>query len=249
MLFPLRWSFVMLSMLLLCGTLHAQNQSIASKQIESDIVKALSKEATYKTALVQVLLKSSKQTEIERLAIKLDGVELGQLLVDHMTVVCENPVIDLKKLKKDKDLEFRSYGKTKTNILVSVASLEKYLQRKAEQFNKKNVQISLKFTTPFIECFYDVPKNEIASESVELLKKFIKGDKIEGYAAFQLTAKDNGLYASSSKVITNHFLLPNALLEIFQTKFNPFDEIVVIKPFQYSINSVTVQSKYIYMTN
>ena len=94
-----------------------------------------------------------------------------------------------------------------------------------------------------------VPKSEIASESVDLLKKFIRGDKIEGYAAFRMDAKANALYASSSKVITNHFLLPNGLLHIFESKFNPFDEIVVVKPFDYTIENLTVQPKYIYMSN
>jgi len=243
--------------LLLCSLLFvflssqitAQSQSPAAKGLESDIVKALGSATGCRSVTVRVSLKNTKGSDIERLAVKLDGVAVGQLVVDHMTIVCDNPVIDKKKLQKDKVLEFISYGVSKVSIFASAGSLERYLQAKAHQFNKKNVHISVKFTPPYIECTYDVPKNEIASESVALLKKFIKGDKIEGYAAFQMEAKNNGLYAYSSKVITNHFLLPNALLGIFQSKFNPFDEIVVLKPFQYTINSLTVQSKYIYMTN
>ena len=227
----------------------AQNQATAAKGLESDIAKALSTSTGCKGITVQVSLKNSKGSEIERLAIKFDGVALGQLVADHMTFIFDNPVIDRKKLQKEKILEFVSFGVPRVGIFASAGSLEQYLQAKAQQFNKKNVHISVKFTPPYIECTYDVPKNEIASESVDLLKRFIKGDKIEGYAAFQIAAKNNGLYASSSKVITNHFLLPSALLKIFESKFNPFDQIVELKPFRYTINNLTVQSKYIYMSN
>jgi hypothetical protein len=214
-----------------------------------NIAAALKRTLHCATVEARVQTPGDGSQKMKSLAIIINNIQLGQFTVDRMTLLYENPVIDMSRLKKNKNLHFLSYSKNKVNILVSVAYLEKYLQRKAQQFNKKNVRISLKFTPPFIECFYDVPKNEIASESVELLKKFIKGDKIEGYAAFQLTAKDNALYASSSKVITNHFLLPNALLEIFQTRFNPFDQIPVPEPFAYKINNLTVQAKYIYLTN
>jgi hypothetical protein len=78
------------------------------------------------------------------------------------------------------------------------------------------------------------------------LDKFIKGGKLEGYAAFQIKVKNNELYALSSKVIVNHFLIPNPILREWETKFNPFDGIPVLKPFHYSINNVVVQNKYIY---
>ena len=233
----------------LAGSLCAQNQSAISKGLEAEIGRALSASTGCKKVTVRVLFKSPKSSDIERLSVKMEVVPIGQLAADHLTIVCDNPVIDRNKLQKEKELVFVSQGKTRVSIFASAGALEQYLQKKAGQFDKKNVHINLKFTPPYVECTYDVPKSEIASESVELLKKFIKGDKIEGYAAFQLGTKNNDLYAYSSKVITNHFLLPNALLGVFQSKFNPFDRIEEVKPFRYTINNLTVQAKYIYLSN
>lgn len=217
--------------------------------METEIAAALTSATGCTSIMVRLTPVPGKTQDIKQLAIKLDGVALGQLVADHVTLILDNPVINQKRLKADNELVFVSQGKTKVGILASAASLKNYLQRKALQFNKKDVHIEVKFTPPFIECTYDVPKSEIASESVGLLKKFIKGDKIEGYAAFRFDVKDNGLNAYSSKVITNHFLLPNGLLTTFQSKFNPFDQIVELRPFHYRINNLTVQSKYIFMTN
>jgi hypothetical protein len=236
-------------LILLCCVTVSQAQQSSTVAFENAITRALAGSTGARHVTVRITNKQDKPSEILRLAIKLEGVEVGQLVADNMMVVTENPVIDVTKLRKENRLEFVSHGKMKVSILASVKSLHDYLQKKAQQFNKKNVNISLKFTPPYVECFYDVPKDEVAPESVDMLKKFIPGDKIEGYAVFRIDAKENGLYASSSKVITNHFLLPNALLQLFESKFNPFDQIAVLKPFDYNINSLTVQSKYLYLTN
>lgn len=226
-----------------------QNALAADKQLEGEIARALRSTLNCKNIDVRIFSNAQKPNKIERLAIKMDGVELGQLEADHMTVVYNSPVIDLKRLKRENVLVVSSSSKFKVSILASVKALEKYLMKKANQFNKKNVHISLKFTPPYIECLYDVPVHEIAPESVDLLKTFVRGGKVEGYAAFKIEARNNALYASSSKVITNHFLLPNALLRMFQSKFNPFDEIAVVGPFQYTINNVSVQSSYVLLSN
>ena len=240
-----------LAALLWVASLPAQvkDRTRPGGEIESQIVKALNKSVRCKKIQVQATYSAERPTELERLAIKMDEIEIQQLIADHMTVVYEKPVINTNKLKKDQQLEFISSSKTKVSILASAKSLEQYLMRKAAQFNKKNVRISLKFSPPYIECLYDVPANEIASESVELLKTFIRGGKVEGYAAFKIEVKENALYAFSSKVITNHFLIPNPILNLFQSKFNPFDQIQVVKPFQYTLSNLTVQSKYMFMTN
>ncbi|MCX6141752.1 MAG: hypothetical protein NTZ35_00890 [Ignavibacteriales bacterium] len=240
---------LLLTVLLLFVMVPVESQQLNLKSLETMLTQAVVNTTGCKNVVVRVTAKPEKLGEIARIAIKLVGIAVGQLVVDNMTIVTDNPVIDLKKLRGENRLEFISYGSMKVSILASVRALEDYLQRKAAQFNKKDVHISLKFTPPYIECNYDVPKKEIASESVDLLKKFIPGDKIEGYAVFRIEAKDNGLYASSSKVITNHFLLPNMLLRLFESKFNPFDEISVVKPFSYRINNVTIQSNYVFMTN
>ncbi len=238
-----------LLVVLIPSILFAQKPAVSGKGLEGQIASALTSMTGCKNVIVQISMKGNTPGSIERLALKLESVPIGQLVADFMTVVYDSPAIDIKRLQKDKVLAFTSHGNPRVGIFASAGSLENYLQKKAEQFNKKNVHITLKFTPPYVECTYDVPKSEIASESADLLKKFIKGDKIEGYAAFQMDAKANALYASSSKVITNHFLLPNRLLRMFESKFNPFDEITVVQPFEYTINNLTVQPKYMYMSN
>ncbi len=224
-------------------------QIYSDKQLEDEITKALRKSIKCEKIEVRIEYNPKNLPEIKRLLVKIDGIVLEQFVADHMTLAYESPVIELNKLKKEKELKFLSYSKSKVSILASVESLEKYFINKANQFNKKNVRISIKFTPPYIECFYNVPASEITSESIQLLKPFIKQGEVEGYAAFKIEAKDNTLYAFSSKVITNHFLLPNAILKTFEARFNPFDNIPVVKPFQYNINNITVQSKYIFLTN
>jgi hypothetical protein len=249
-----RWSPALLAWLLICSVLAgelfarpADDRNTA--KLESAVTAALRKSVNARGIAVKVELASGNGSEIQKLIVKMENVEIGQLAADRMTILIESPVLDRRKLEKDEVLEFRSQGKCQVGIFASPGSLERYLQRKAEQFNKKSVHFALKFTPPYIECTYDVLKSEIASESVELLKKFVPGDKIEGYAAFRLDAKDNGLIATASKVITNHFLLPGGLLRAFESKFNPFDQIPVVAPFQYTINKLTVQAKYVFMSN
>jgi hypothetical protein len=226
---------------------HGQDSN--KKKYEEEIAASLKKNLVCTKIEARIETLGEKPQSIKNLAIIIDNLSLGQFKADRMTVIYENPVIDVVKLKKGKGLQFISYTKNKVSILASTESLQKYVSEKSKQFNKKNVQISLKFTPPYVECFYSVPVNEIASESVQLLKSFIRGDKIEGYAAFTITAKKNALYAYSSKVIVNHFLIPNVTLDAFQDRFNPFDEIPVVRPFEYTINNITIQSKYIFMTN
>jgi hypothetical protein len=152
-------------------------------------------------------------------------------------------------LRHSKELNIPSYSKSKVGILISSGAIERYLGNKANQIGKRYNKISIKFSPPYIECLFDVPASEISPETLQLLNKFVKGAKLEGYAAFQIKAKNNDLYALSSKVIVNHFLIPDLILKELQTKFNPFDGIPVLRPFQYSINNLTVQNKYLFLTN
>jgi len=227
----------------------AWSQDATAKKLGDDIAAALKRTLHCATVEARVQTSGGGSQTMKNLAIIINNIQLGQFYADRMTLLYDNPVIDMQKLKKNRDIHFISYSKNKVNILASAESLQKYFVAKARQFNKKNVKITLKFSPPFIECFYNVPIDQIASESVSLLKSFIPGDKIEGYAAFKIDVKGNAISAFSSKVIVNHFLLPNGIIETFQKRFNPFDQIPVPDPFVYSINTLTVQSKYIFLTN
>lgn len=237
---------LLLSLVIAPAFLPAQPSSPI--EVESLIQKSIENAVSARSVTVQLIAGTSRSS-FRRLAVKIDGAEIGHLTADRMTVLLENPLINVPLLQQSQKLEIANGSDAKVSILISAESLEQYLQRKAQQFNKRNVNITLKFTPPYIECFYDVPKDEVAPESVALLKKFIPGDRIEGYAAFQISVRDNMLSATSSKVITNHMLLPGPLLRAFESKFNPFDEVPTVGPFQYRLRNLNVQAKYIYMAN
>jgi hypothetical protein len=217
--------------------------------LEEEVLKALSKSIECKKMEVLIVSAKGKADLLKTLTVKCDDINLGQTVADTMTLVYEDPVIDVVTLRRSKELHISSYSRSKVSMLISVGGLEKYFSNKAKQFGKRYNRISIKFSPPYIECFFDVPAQEISPETLKLLDRFVKGGKLEGYAAFQLKVKDNALYALSSKVIVNHFLVPELILRELQRQFNPFDGFPIIKPFPYSINHATVQNKYIYLTN
>jgi len=198
---------------------------------------------------VKIEYTNKKPTSINRLTVKLEEVLLRELRADYMTLVYEKPVIDLPQLKNKKELKILSYSKNKVGILITPKSIERYLFEKANRLKKRYNRISIKFTPPFIECLFDVPASEISPETLKLLNQFVKHSKLEGYAAFQIRVKENVLHAFSNKVIVNHFLIPELILKELQSRFNPFDSIPVLNPFQYSISNATVQNKYIFLSN
>lgn len=244
-------SILFVFLLLVGSTLSAGELPTPSKKspLEEEVLKSLGKSVQCKKIEVQVGSAKEKANVLKTLTVKLEGMTLGKIVADYMTIVYEDPVLDLAKLRQSKELNILSSSRKKMSILISAAAIQGYFDNKAKEFRKKFNRISIKFSPPYIECFFDVPAQEISPETLKLLDKFVKGGKFEGYAAFQLKAKDNALYAFSSKVIVNHFLIPEFILQEMQKKFNPFDGIPIIKPFQYSINTVTVQNKYLYLSN
>ena len=217
--------------------------------LEEEVLKALSKSVQCKKIEVQIESAKERANALKTLTVKFDSINLGQMVADYMTIIYEDPVIDLIKLRQSKEVNISSYSKNRVSILISTGEIEKYFSAKANQVKKRYNKILIKFSPPYIECLFDVPASEISPETLKLLDKFIKGGKLEGYAAFQIKVKNNELYALSSKVIVNHFLIPELILRELQTKFNPFDGIPVVKPFQYSINNLAVQNKYLFLTN
>jgi hypothetical protein len=227
---------------------YARSPGDSVKSWEDEASKAIGRSIPYKKVEVQIEMAKGKADRLKSLAVKFDDIVLGEMAADHMTLLYEDPVIDLARLKQSKELILSSYSKEKVGILISAGAIERYLGNKAKQLNKNYNRISIKFSPPYVECLFDVPASEISPETLKLLN-IVKGTKLEGYAAFQIKAKNNELYALSSKVILNHFLIPELILKELQTKFNPFERIPVVKAFQYTINTVTVQNKYIYLTN
>jgi len=227
---------------------YAEPPGDSVKSLENEASKAIARSIPCKKVEVQIEMAKGKANTLKSLAVKFEGIVLGEMAADHMTLLYEDAAVDLLRLKQSKELNLSSYSRGKVGILISAEAIERYLGNKAKQLNKSYNKISIKFSPPYVECLFDVPASEISPDTLKLLN-IVKGTKLEGYAAFQIKAKNNELYALSSKVIVNHFLIPELILKELQTKFNPFEGIPVVKPFQYTINTVTVQNKYIYLTN
>jgi len=223
----------------------AETRELTNKPLENEIRQILSRNIQCKNIVVQVRLSKEKPNEIKTLAVKLEGAVLGEIVADYITVVYEKPVIDFNQLKKAKKLKIISSSGSKAGILISKKAIDRYIAGKV----KKQVRISIRFSPPYAECFFDIPVSEIPPKTLKLLDKYVKGKRLEGYAAIQLKAKDNALSALSSKIIVNHFLIPTAIRQQLQNTFNPFYRIVVLSPLRYSINNVNVQNNYLFLTN
>jgi len=247
--FPPYFLPILILLLLPISSIGISPEPHKKSSLEEEVLIALSKGIQCKKIEVQIGSQKEKPNVLKTLTVKLDSINLGQMVADYMSVIYEDPVIDLVKLRQSEEVNISSHSKNRVSILISTGGVEKYFGTKANQVKKKYNTISIKFSPPYIECLFDVPAGEISPDTLKLLDKFINGGKLEGYAAFQLKVKNNELYARSSRVIVNHFLVPELILRELETKFNPFDGIPVVKPFQYSINNLTVQNKYLFLTN
>jgi hypothetical protein len=223
----------------------AETPELTSKPLENEITKILSRDVHCKKNVVQIRLSNEKPNEIKTLAVKVEGAVLGGIVADYITVVYEKPVIDFNQLKKAKKFKIISSSGRKAGILISKNVMERYIVGKV----KKQVRISIRFSPPYAECFFDIPVSAIPPETMKLLHKYVKGKKLEGYAAMQIKAKDNALSIQSSKVIVNHFLIPDAIRQELQNSFKQVEHIGVLSPLRYSINNVTVQNNYLFFTH
>lgn len=223
-------------------------ESENKNDFEVIFTKAIKNEIKCSNITVKTILDKDNANKIVSLAIKIEGGELDNIKADYITIQLDNPVFNIQSIKKSNRLRFSSYSNKKVNILLSLNTLQNYLQDRAKEFGKNSAEIRLKFTPPFVECFYSVPTKEVASETLGMISKFLSGEKLEGYAAFTFKVNKNELSAFSSKVILNHFLLPNTVLSLFEKKFNPFEKISPLSILDFKLNSLVVQSKYLLLS-
>ena len=223
----------------------SETPNLTARTLENEIMNILGKNIQCKKIMVQIRLSQEKPNEIKTLAVKFENAVIGDLVADYITILYEKPVIDFNQLKKAKKFKIISSSESKVGILISAKAIERYIAGKV----KKQVRISIRFSPPYAECFFDIPVSEIPPKTLKLLNKYVKGKRLEGYTALQMKAKDNALFALSSKVIVNHFLIPGAIRQELQNMFNPFYRIPVLSSLRYSINSVNVQNNYLFLTN
>lgn len=216
--------------------------------IEKDILNALKSNFSKSIITVKANYDQSNPKDMVSLAIKIENIINLFLPIDIMTISYQKPVLNLERIKKGFFYVTKHSGQ-KVSALISPKSIEQYIQNKANYLNKKNVDVKVKYSPPFVECFYNVPLNQISQETTSQLTDFTSSGKFEGYAAFTFKVRNNDLSARGEKVILNHFLLPKPILRLFEDRNNPFDEIIEFEPLKYKFNSATVQKNYILLTN
>lgn len=185
---------------------------------------------------------------LKKLLIRINNPSIGPITADYVTIAYDYPKLDWKRLLK-KRFKVKSHSGFSVSVLVSETGIKNYFYSKARQYKKKGFEISVDFKPPYVECKYNMPADQLSSESAAILSKYIPGNSFNGYAVFNLSVRNNALSASSQKVILNHFLLPNVILSKLQNRYNPFDSVRPIAPFNYKLNKLKVQSKYILFSN
>ncbi|HPI19273.1 MAG TPA: hypothetical protein PKY56_02795 [Candidatus Kapabacteria bacterium] len=218
-----------------------------SSQLELQIQNVLKRIYPKNPITVKVVVNPSNPNELKTLSIKIENIREGLFSIDIFTIIFQNPKLDFNALKKN-TLKIPSANSFKANVFLSPDALENYIQSKSKSLGRKNVNVSIKLSSPFVEATYDVPTSQIGKESQNILSKFIT-KSLNGYAAFTFKVKNNALSAYSTKVILNHFLLPEQVLKYFTSNHNPFEEVPQIYPFSYRLNNVTVQKNYLYLSN
>ena len=217
--------------------------------LENEIMRILGRNIKCRKIIVQIMMSKEKPREIKTVAVKFESAVLGNMVADYMTVVYEKPVIDLIQLRSAKKFKILSSSNNKVGILISAKAIDNYIAAKAKQYGNNQARVSVRFSPPYAECFFDIPVSEIPPQTLKLLAGYVKGKKIEGYAAVQMSAKNNAIGVQSSKTIINHFLIPGAVIQKLQNTLNPVDHVFVSAPLRYSINNVTVQNNYLFLSN
>ncbi len=218
-----------------------------SSQLELQIQNVLKRIYPRNPITVKVVANPSNTYDLKTLSVKIENIRDGLFSIDIFTIIFQNPKLDFNALKKN-TLKILSANSFKANVFLSPQALENYIRDKAKSLGRKNINVSINLSDPFVEATYDVPTSQISKESQSILSKFIT-KSLNGYAAFTFKIRNNALSAYSTKVILNHFLLPEQVLKYFTSNHNPFEEVPQIYPFSYRLNNVTVQKNYLHLSN
>jgi hypothetical protein len=221
----------------------------ANTSLERDIRTALLRSVRCKGIEVKAVGPGGTNATLSNLTIRFEGVVLERLTADYMTVTYENVRIDANELRKTGRLVLPAASPCKAGILVSVASLRAFFDTTAATYHKKYNRLAVKFTPPYLESEFEIPSSEFSKLVRNILEKYTAQNQVGGYSCVSLSARQNKLYCRSEKTILQHFLLPKEIVQFLEKRWNPFYEIPLVGPFQYSINQVAIQNNYIYLSN
>jgi len=227
----------------------AASDLYAQVSLDSEIAKALKIIVPCERIEVKTKAEENRSGKLKSLLIKFVSVSKNILPADYITMQYTNPTIDLKALRNSRTFNITSFSDFKIGVLVSEESLKNEFDRMAKRLNMRYNKFLIKFSPPYIELEFDIPASEVSPEDRKLVEKFVKNKKFEGYAALRLEVHDNKIFASPTKIILNHFLLPVPVIAELKRRINPLYQVPRIHPFNYSLEKVGIQKKYIFLSN
>ena len=237
---------VLSSVMLLFFTATASH---ALESLDGYIAKALKKTVKCEKIEIKTRAEDNKSGKLSSLLIRLVGMPKHVLPADYVTVQYTNPDIDLTALKKSNSFKIKSSSNFKIGMLVSEQTVRNEFVKTAKRLKLRYNKFSIKFTPPYIELEFDIPASAIPLKDRKLVEKFIRNNRLEGYAALRLEIRDNKIIASPVKVILNHFLLPTPLVSELKKRINPVYRIPRIRPFDYDLLKVDIMKQHIFLSN
>jgi hypothetical protein len=221
----------------------------SQEPLENEISKALRKSVKCERIEIKTKAGEDKSGKLKSLFIKFVSMPKNVLPADFVTVQYTNPKIDFRALRKSNTFKVASYSDFKIGMLVSEQTVRNEFEKTAKRFKFHYNKLQIKFTPPYIELEFDIPASAIPAKDRNLVDKFIKNKRLEGYAALRLEVRDNKIFVSPAKVILNHFLLPAPLVAELKKRINPVYRIPRLQTFDYALGKAEILKQYIYFSN
>ncbi|NJD92392.1 MAG: hypothetical protein FIA91_12935 [Geobacter sp.] len=217
--------------------------------LDGDIAKALRKVVRCEKIEVKSKKEENNRGKLQSLLIRFVAMSKPAIPADFVTVQYTSPDINLTALKKSNSFKVNSSTNFKIGMLVSEQSVRNEVVKSARRLNLRFDKLLIKFTPPYIEVEFDLPVSSIPLKDRKLVEKFIRNNRLAGYAALRLEVRDNKVIASPVKVIMNHFLLPMPLVAELKKRLNPVYRVPTIRPFDYNLVKVDIMKQHIFLSN
>ena len=221
----------------------------AAETLEQEIVKALAKSVNCEKIEVKIKGDEKNRAYPDKLLIKLSQTPQQCIPADYVTVQYGNPKIDRVALRKKKQLKIASHSDFKIGMLFSEQTLRHELGKAAKRLNVPFSITALKFSPPHLEVEFSIQTGSIPARDRKIVEKFIRNNRLAGYAAIRLELQGNRVIAVPDKVILNHFLVPKPVLTELKKRMNPVWQIPQVRPFDYTLRNIAVMKQYIFVGN
>lgn len=235
-----------LAMMLVLCTARAAD---AWGRLETEIAQALTRQMSCAQVDVKLQGDLQKKANPAQMLIRLKQATGPCLPAETVTVQYTRPVIDLPALRKQKRLNVKSQSAVKIGMLFSQQSLRHEFEQASRRLKVPFTVTALRFTPPHIELEFTVETASLPPKDRKLVERFIRNNRLAGYAAVRLELQGNRVNAIPDKLILNHFLVPKQLVAELKKRMNPVYTITPIPPFRATLGKVDVMKQYIYLSN